>query len=170
MSPRRWSPGQWALRAVTALAPALAALTTGLAGTWPAWWLVLALLAGGTLSAALPETVVGTVVLLTVACWWGIGLRDGLSWWSLPAAALLVSAHVSAVLISYGPGELRCTPALVRLWVRRGLLVLLSAPGVLVLALLMREATPPPGVWVSGAVAAFAALLAASWSLSRWRS
>lgn len=159
-------PGAWICRALVAALPALAAAcTTGAGETAPVWFfVVLGLLGAGW--AVFPESAAGAVVLTLVISWWGIGLRDGLDPWALPAAAALLTAHVAAVLLSYGPVELPVDGATARLWVRRAAMVFLVAPLTYGLAVWVRDEPAPGGIWAAGLAAAFAALLAASVTLS----
>ena len=127
-------------------------------------FVLLALLGVGW--AAFPESAAGAVVLILVISWWGVGLRDGLDPWALPAAAALLAAHVAAVLVSYGPVELPVDGATTRLWARRAALVFLVVPLTYGLAVWVRDEPAPGGMWVAGLAAAFAALLLASLTLS----
>lgn len=159
---RRWTPGQWALKVAMVLGVLGALLTTGLVGVWPDPWLVLlvGLLALG--YAVVPETSIGTVAMGLVLAWWGIGLREGLHWQALVAAACLLLAHLAGLVAAYGPDRMAVDPATVLLWVRRGALVFLMAPLVLVLALWVAERPEPGGLWVAGMTAAVAALAVAA--------
>ena len=110
MTIARMTLGEWVLRLLIAVTPALAALCTIGAGEGPPVYLVVLLLLLGAGFAAFPESAVGLVVIVLVLAWWGLGLRDGLDPWALPAAALLLAGHVAALLVSYGPGELELDP------------------------------------------------------------
>jgi hypothetical protein len=112
---------------------------------------------------------VGSAVIVLVLAWWGVGLREGLSWWSLPAAALLLAAHVGALVASYGPVDLPVDRAVVRLWTRRAVALLGSSVLVLALARWVRDAPEPPGVWLAGLAAAIVAVLGGSLVFSRTR-
>ncbi len=105
-------------------------------------------------------------MLILVISWWGVGLRDGIDPWALPAAAALLAAHVAAVLVSYGPAELPVDGATARLWARRAALVFLVVPLTYGLAVWVRDEPAPGGMWTAGLAAAFAALLLASLTLS----
>jgi len=164
---REWSRSQRALRAVAAVCPVLALLCTGPAGVWPRPWLVGLALLLGLLYGGRPESGVGLGALGLVLVWWGLAFDDGLHAWALPSAALLVGAHLAGLLASYGPGGLRVEAGLVRLWVRRGLLVLTISPIVLLAALLLRDRPDTPGMWVAGLAAALVAMVVASLGLAR---
>jgi hypothetical protein len=169
MTIARISLGEWVLRALIAVTPALAAVCTVGAGEGPPTWFVAVLLLLGIGFAAFPESAVGLVAIVLVLAWWGLGLRDGLDPWSLLAAALLLTGHLAALLVSYGPGELEVDPRVVRLWVGRGLLVVLAAPVFYVVGVVLRYAPEPPGMWVTGLTVAFAATMTAAVLMSRTR-
>ena len=154
--------GQWTLRALVALMPLAAVLCTLGAGEGPAAWFVVLVLVLGVGWACFPESAAGATVLVLVLAWWGIGLRDGLDLWALPASLALPTAHVAATVASYGPVSMPVDPGLALLWLRRGLLVLVAAPATYALALVVRDAPPVAGVWLAGAAAVAAAGTAAS--------
>jgi len=169
MTIARMTLGEWVLRLLIAVTPALAALCTIGAGEGPPVYLVVLLLLLGAGFAAFPESAVGLVVIVLVLAWWGLGLRDGLDPWALPAAALLLTGHVAALLVSYGPGELELDPNVVRLWAGRGLLVFLVSPVFYAVAVWLRDAPEPPGMWATGLTVAFVATMAASFLMTRTR-
>ena len=158
------SPGQGGVRLLVAVMPVLALLCTVGAGEAPPVWFVslVALLSIG--FAAFPESAVGVAVLILVLAWWGLGLRDGLDPWAVPAAAAILVAHLAAVVASYGPRQLRVDPDVAWLWVRRGLAVFAVSPALLVVSLWLRGTPEPPGIWVLGLGAAFLATTAASFA------
>ena len=158
---RRWSAGQWALRATMALGPVLALAATGLAGTAPKPLLVVIVAGLGLTYAGLPEGPFGTTAFGVVVVWWGFGLRDGLQPACLLAAALLLAAHVAGILVAYGPDGLPVDRGLLVMWLRRSALALLLAPSLYVVALLLRG-HEAPGVWVAGLAAALVAVLVAT--------
>lgn len=142
--------GQWTVRGLVALMPAVAVLCTYGAGQGPSPWFVGVVLVLGMGWAWFPESAVGATVLVLVLAWWGIGLRDGLDPWALPAALALLTAHVAATVAAYGPLAMPVDPGLVRLWLRRGLLVYLATPLTWALATAARDAVPPAGTWLAG--------------------
>lgn len=165
----RPTPGQWVLRGLIATMPVLAVLCTIGAGQAPAVWFV-ALVAGlGLGFAAYPESAVGIAVLVLVVAWWGVGLRDGLDPWALPAAAAILTAHLAAVVSAYGPPQLPVDPPVGWLWVRRGSAVFVAAPVLLLLATWLRDSPEPAGIWVLGLAAAFLAITAGSVTFVRGR-
>ncbi len=155
---RGWSAGQWAVRLPILLGPVAAVLATGGAGNWPAPWLVVVVALLAAYFASSPESSVGTGVLCLVVAWWGVGLRDGLSVWALPAAAALLVAHLAALVASYGPDAAPIPGVLARRWAWRGLCVLYPAPLVLFLVVGLRDQPPPPGIWLAGLAAALLAI------------
>ncbi|MGI8645491.1 MAG: hypothetical protein ACR2JD_04120 [Nocardioides sp.] len=163
------TPGQWALRLLVAPMPALAVLCTIGAGEAAPVWFVALVLALGVGFAVFPESAVGVVVTVLVLAWWGVGLRDGLDPWALAAAAALLIAHVAALIAAYGPKHMGLDPAVVRLWVLRGLAVVLVTPALYAVATWLRDAPEPPGMWVIGLLAAFAATMATSFVFARTR-
>lgn len=165
----RMSAGQWVLRVVIATMPASAVLMTIGAGEAPPVWFVALVLLLGVGSAVFPESAAGLVVLVLVLAWWGLGLRDGLHPWSLPAAAAVLVAHLAGLVAAYGPAELPLDPAVLALWARRGATVFLVAPALYVLASVFRDSPAPPGIWVLGLAAALLATMTASVAFSRTR-
>ena len=155
---RRWTPGQWALRATMVAGVLVALLSTGLVGVWPAWWLVLLVSGLAVGYALLPEASIGTVAMAMVLFWWGLAFRDGLHAQALVAAAGLLAAHLAGLLAEYGPDRMHVDPATVRLWVRRGASVLLLSPAVYLVAVAVRDLPEPPGLWVAGLAVALAAI------------
>jgi hypothetical protein len=158
----RLTAGQAVLRALVLLGPPLALLTTGLAGVFPAPWLVALVIVLSVAFAAMPDSPFGTAALLVVVAWWGLAFRDGPHPQAVLAAAALVVAHVAAVLASYGPGQMPLDRDLARLWARRGLAVLAISPAVWAVAVVLRGQPEPAGIWVAGLAAAFTATLVAS--------
>jgi hypothetical protein len=161
---------QVVVRVVVLLGPLVALLATGPAGHWPPWWVVLAVggLAAG--FAAYPDSHAGTGVVLLVATWWAISLGEDLQPEILIAGAALLLAHVAGVLASYGPGELPLEGAVVRLWVRRGALVLLVVPATWGLALLVDGQPEQPGIWILGVFVAVLTIIAGTVALAGGRA
>ena len=164
---RRWTPGQWVLRAVIVLAVLGALFATVPAGATPAPWLVLLVLVVSVVFAVFPDSAAGAGVLVLVVMWWGVGLRDGLHPAALLGATGLLVAHVAATVADLGPGTLPLDRAVLLRWARRGLAVLLSAPLVWAGAPLVRDEPAPAGLWLAGLVAALGGLLAANLLFTR---
>ncbi|MEJ7831403.1 MAG: hypothetical protein WKF79_00675 [Nocardioides sp.] len=159
---RRWSLGQAVLRGLIALGPLVAVGVTTLVGQPPPGWLLAltAVLAAG--YAYLPDSSFGTFALLLVLGWWSIVSQGALHPEVLVAAAAVLASHVAALIAAYGPDDLLVDPRLVRLWVRRGGLVLLAAPMAWLAANALRGQPEPPGVWIAGVVAAVTSMVVAS--------
>lgn len=157
---------QLVLRVIVLLGPVVAVLASGPAGHWPPWWVLAGVLATSAGFAALPESPVGAGTFLAVLVWWAAALEDGLHVEVLVAAVAMLVTHVAALLASYGPGEMPLDPALARLWVRRGLLLLVPVPALWVLALLLRGEPEQPGIWVVGVAAGLVATVAAAIALT----
>lgn len=163
---REWTRGQWALRAVVALGPVLAMLLAAPAGAEPGASSVALVGVLALAHARWPESPVGIAAPGVVLLWWGVGLGDDVSAWSLPAAAALLAAHVAALLAGYGPDALGVDAPTVRLWVGRGAAAFLLAPVVLLASLALRGRSETPGVWVAGLVVTLAAALVATGALA----
>lgn len=159
---RGLTPGQAALRVVMVAGTMVALFATAAAGPAPAPWLVVLVAVVALWWAAFPESTAGSGALLLVVAWWGIGLRDGLHPAAVAAAAALLAAHLAALVASYGPGTVALDPAVLRLWGRRGLLVLLPAPAVWALTEAVDGRAEPPGIWMAGLAAALGAVLVAN--------
>ncbi|MCK5927246.1 MAG: hypothetical protein KAG80_03535 [Nocardioides sp.] len=158
---RRWGASARALRGVVALAPLLALALTLPAGTPPVWVWVGAT-ACSVWWAVRPEGPGGVLSLVGVAGWWA-WVQPGLPVTVVPAAALLLAAHVSALVLGYGPPELRPGRAVLALWGRRAALLAAAAVPVWWVGTLVLDAGAAPGwVWpLAGALVAGAGLLAA---------
>ncbi len=143
-----------ALRVAIAVGPLVAVLASGLDSELPPPWLVVVVVAFSVAHAVLPDSQLGTTGALLVLGWWALGPVAALPASLLLAAAALLVAHVSAVLVAYGPPELPLEPALLRIWLRRGLLSLLAAPLVWVVVAVIDDQPEPAGVWVAALVAA----------------
>lgn len=148
-------PGWWRamlLRAVVLLGPVVALLATGPAGNWPEGWVVAltVALAGG--FAAMPESALGTTVFCVVVIWWGFALEH-VPVEVVVAGIALLAAHLSALLLSYGPPQLPVDGGVLERWVGRGVLVGLAVPAIWLLAIVLEDQPEPPGIWVAGLVA-----------------
>ncbi len=150
----RWSPTQWLLRVVIVLTPLGAVLAGIPAGATPGAYFLLVLLVLAVLFALFPASTAGVLVLLMPVVWWAAAPDDPLHPMSMVAAAALLACHVAALLASYGPDRLPVDPALVALWLRRAVLVLLPAPVVWAVASVLTGERERPGMWVAGLVAA----------------
>ncbi len=164
---RRWTGGQWALRALIVVGVMGALFATVPAGATPAPWLVVLVLAVTLVSAFFPDSAAGAGALLLVVIWWGVGLRDGLHPAALAAAAGLLLAHVAATVADLGPGTLPLDRRVLVRWTARGLALLVPALLAFGVARLVRGEPAPAGLWLAGLVAALVALLAANLLFTR---
>ncbi len=156
---------QVVLRAVVLLGPMVAMLATGPAGHWAPWWLLLPVAALAAAGAVAPDTPIVAGAGLAVLVWWSVGLDAGAPAWALLAAAALVAGHVAALLAAYGPASMPVDRATVLVWVRRGVVVLLAAPGAWLVVRALRGEPEQPGVWILGVAAAFVATVVATLAL-----
>ncbi|CAI9411081.1 hypothetical protein [Nocardioides sp. T2.26MG-1] len=161
IEPSDWARSQLVLRALMLLGPVAALLASGPTGHAAPWWLVGVVAALAGVWAWYTDVPFGAAPLLVVIGWWAAALGSTTSAWLLVAAAALLVAHVAAVLASYGPPAMPVDRAVTRLWVRRGALVLLTAPVAWGAARALRDQPEQPGIWVLGvAVACVATLIA----------
>ena len=157
----RESRGGLLLRCVVIAAPVLALILARPADLPPVWLVVVtALLA--TAFAALPESWLGTVCLALVVVWWALTVDGEVTANAVPAALLLLAAHLAAVLLSYGPPGLRLGGAVLRRWLLRGAAAGAAAPLVWLVAVSVDGRAEPPGIWVMGLGAAVAAAVLAA--------
>ena len=110
--------------------------------------------------ASSPDHPAGAVALLLVAGWWTA--RGVVDWHVLVAGVLIVAAHVVATVMSYGPATLAVDPHLARLWLRRGLLVLVPMPVTYVAVRGLDPQLAPSWVWMAAAVVVVALLVVTS--------
>lgn len=107
-----------------------------------------------------PDHPAGAVSLLLVAGWWTAhGVVD---WRVLVVGALLVAAHVVAVLAAYGPATLAVDPHLASRWLRRGLLVLVPMPVTYAAVRGLDPRLAPSWIWMATALVVVALLVATS--------
>lgn len=121
----------------TALAAAVLLLVmTDLAGTF-SWYGLVAILAAASIVLASSDSLAGLILLCAmVVQWLTSGVAAG-SWWVVPAAWLLLIAHVALALAASGPDQAPVPRAVLALWVPRTILVGLATTTVAVLALLI---------------------------------
>ena len=145
-----------ALRALVVALPCLA-LTLAIPEV-PHWFVLVTVPLSAVVWARTPDHAVGIVPLVLVAGWWAS--RGVVDWRVLVVAVLLLGAHVSAVLLSYGPGALPVDPRLVRLWLRRALLALVPAPVAWWSVRGIDPALAPSWLWLAAATLTAVLLLA----------
>jgi hypothetical protein len=109
-----------ALRALLLVLPC-AALALALPQV-PHGWVVIGVVVSAAVWAWLPDHAVGVVPLVLAGGWWVV--HDVVDWRLLVVGVLLVTAHVAATLVSYGPPTLAVDARLARLWIARGGLAL----------------------------------------------
>lgn len=170
MSPlRRETPARLALRATLLLAPVLALLcgATVQRPTTTVLVLVVVLAAGW---AVLPESVLGTLALGTVVLWWALRVGAEVPVTALPAALLVLAAHLASVLLAYGPPGSPLRAPVLRRWAVRGAAVAVSVPAVWLVARAVGGQPEPPGVWVAGLASAAVLCVVAAVAVSTGRS
>lgn len=149
------------LRAVVLVAPVLA-----LEGTRPdsppGRWLLALTVALAVGFAAMPESAFGTACLGLVVIWWALAASDGVPLGAIPAALLLLAAHVCAVLLSYGPPALPVGSRLVLRWLRRSAAVAAAVPLVWLVASVVDDQPEPPGIWIAGLACAIVVCVVAA--------
>lgn len=153
-----WPASSWVLHASLLVLP-LAAVAAALP-EWPHWALVGLVVVSATRWSFAPEDVAGPVTLALVAGWWGV--HDDTGWRLLLVGALLVTAHVCAVLASYGPGLLAVGRPLVLLWARRWVLLVATLLLAWLAVRWLPQATAPGWVWPLAVATTLAGVLAAT--------
>lgn len=155
----RLSVQQGCLRLVVLLAPLAALVAEARAGAHVHTWFVGLVVILSAVSALLPDSHTGLLVVLTVGLHWALVLRDVTSAWVLVAAFALLVFHVAGVLASYGPPSVVVGPDLVMLWLGR------SGVAAAVTALVWLATRVGSGLDLppSGLVLAAALLVVAGW-------
>ena len=160
-----WTPEHWVLRLLVVVGLVGALVCTAATGhpPPPAYLALVAVLA--VVAAVLPESGVGTLTAALVLAWWLIGpdgTDDALHPAVLVAAALLLLAHLAALLVSYGPDQLPVPSSLLRRWAWRALLVLPAAPITYAAAVLAGGRELPSESWVVGVLVSVVGVTAAA--------
>lgn len=127
-------------RVIAVTAALVAAVTllvmTDLAGAM-SWWGLLVTLAAGSVLLGSSDSFSGLVLLAAmVVQWLGSGM-DEASWWVVPAAWLLLIAHVAVALAASGPDQAPIPRSVLAIWVPRTVVVGLATTLVAALALLI---------------------------------
>ena len=118
----------------------------------PHGWVVAGVVTSAAAWAWLPDHAVGVVPLVLVGGWWSV--HDVVDWRLLVVGVLLVASHVAATLASYGPSTLAVDPRLARLWLVRGVLVLVPLPVTWLAVRGLDAELAPSWLWlVAGATA-----------------
>jgi hypothetical protein len=157
----RETPARLLLRLVLLVAPVLALLAAR-PDELPHGWFVVLTVVLSIGFAAMPESALGTACLGLVVLWWALAASHGVPAGAIPAALLLLAAHVASVLLSYGPPAMPIGAALLVRWLRRGAAVAIAAPLVWVVAVVVDGRPEPPGIWVSGVACAVVVCLVAA--------
>jgi hypothetical protein len=148
-----WPASQVLSRVLMLLGPVVALVAAALADVAPPGWVAALVVAMAIGWVFMPESLIGTLCLALVLGWWGVAELETLPPESLVAAVALLTAHVAAVVASYGPPDMAIDGPTLRLWFRRGALVMIAAPAVWLLAVVLRDQPEPPGVWIAAMVA-----------------
>jgi hypothetical protein len=149
------------LRGVVLVAPVLAVLSAG-PGDLPNGWFLAVTVVLSIGFAAMPESALGTLCLGVVVVWWTLAASGGVPAGAIPAALLLLAAHVSSVLLSYGPPRLPVGGLLVRRWLRRSAGVAVAVPLVWLIAVAVDGEPEAPGIWVAGLTCAVVVCIVAA--------
>jgi hypothetical protein len=136
------------LRGVVLVSPVLALLAAYPAQ--PRGWFLVLTIALSVGFAAMPESWLGTACIGVVVLWWAIAVAGDVPLSAVPAALLLLAAHVAAILLSYGPPALPIGSALLGRWLRRSAGVAAAVPIVWLFAVVVEGQPEPPGIWVAG--------------------
>lgn len=111
-----------------------------------AWW------------ARQPDHLTGSITLALVAAWWTVhGVVD---WRVLVVGVLLLSAHVIATVLSYGPDALQVDRRLATLWLGRGLLALVPLPVTWLAVRGLDVDLAPPWLWMVAALSVMVLMVA----------
>jgi hypothetical protein len=149
------------LRGVVLVAPVLAVLSAG-PGDLPNGWFLAVTVVLSIGFAAMPESALGTLCLGVVVVWWTLAASGGVPVGAIPAALLLLAAHVSSVLLSYGPPRLPVGGPLLRRWLRRSAGVAVAVPLVWLVAVAVDGEPEAPGIWVAGLACAVVVCIVAA--------
>ena len=146
-------PSVWVLRAVVVAAVLLAQLAGIPEGYRPPVVLVVLVVAGVLSAAFRPEHLALSITLALVLGWWALHLRSEMPVAALVAAAGLITAHVAATLLAYGPPTLPIDLQLAVLWATRGAMTWTAALAVWVVARAYTGHGSPGLFWLTGLAA-----------------
>lgn len=152
----------WVTRAVLVVGMLLGLLAGVPWGFTPPVLVVVVVAVGGGAAAWRPEGLAGPLTLGVVVLFWGLQLHHEVPASVLAAAAGVLTAHVAAVLLAYGPSWMPLPRAVVALWVVRGLLVWLVAPVIWLVARAYAGQATPTSFWLGGLAAAGVAAVVAA--------
>jgi hypothetical protein len=151
----------WVLRVLVALGPVAALLAGVPQGYTPSPFMVVVVVLGSLLFAVAPEHFVGAVVMGFVVLWWAAEIGDAVPVSSVVAAAGLLTSHVAATLLGFGPARVVLDRAVVTRWARRGLLAWSAALVVWLVADAFSGRPTPTTFWLAGLAAALVGAVAA---------
>jgi hypothetical protein len=156
------APSVWVVRAVLFVGLMVALLAGVPEGYTPSVPVVGVVALGGVLAAFRPDDLAFSLTLGVVLVWWTVQLHTQVPVGVLVAAGGLVTAHVAATLLTYGPRFMAIPAGLVGVWAARGFLVWLAAPLVWFVARVYADRATPTSFWLAGLATALAgAVLAA---------
>lgn len=101
------------------------------------WLGLLATLVGGSILLSNSDSLAGLILLAAMLVQWLTSGMGADTWWSLPAALLLLIAHSAAALVAGGPDQAPIPRSVLALWLPRMVLVGLATLLVGVLTLLI---------------------------------
>jgi hypothetical protein len=147
------SPQQRLLRATAPLGTVVFLVLLVLAGGEFRPFLGAMAVALGLVVALVPESHAPVGLLVWLGLLWGVSAPGDLDGWLLLATADLLLVHAACTLASYGPPGLTLDGALVRVWVRRGLVCLAAGVAVWAAAVVVRFlALPGSGLLLGAAL------------------
>ena len=147
-------PSVWVLRTFVVVGLMLALYGAAPEGFVPSPFVTVVVLAVALGSALKPEHFVGSAAPAVVLIWWAGVVQSAFPDGTLIAAAALLTSHVAAVLLGYGPPSMSVEADLVRLWVPRGAAVWLAALLVWFTARAYSGHATPSEFWLAGLAAA----------------
>jgi hypothetical protein len=156
------APSVWVVRAVLFLGVMVALLAGVPEGYTPPVVVVGVVVLGGVLAAFRPDDLAFSLTLGIVLVWWTVQLHTQVPVGVLVAAAGLVTAHVAATLLTYGPRFMAIPADLAVVWAVRGFLVWLAAPLVWLVARVYADRAVPTSFWLAGLATALGGAVVAA--------
>jgi hypothetical protein len=147
-------PSVWVLRALVAAGLMVALYAAAPEGFVPSPFVTVVVLTAGIGSAMRPEHFVGSAAPAVVLVWWALVVQSAFPNGTLVAAGALVTSHLAAVLLGYGPPTMPVGADLVLLWVPRGAAVWVAALVVWLTARAYGGHATPSEFWLAGLAAA----------------
>jgi len=117
----RLAPQQRLIRLIVLVAPLIAVSAEAQAGATLQRWFVVAVIASSLVTAVVPDSHTGLLVVLLVGGHWAGASASGTSHtgWVLVIALALLLFHTACTLASYAPSSVVLDRALLLLWLRR---------------------------------------------------